>query len=414
MNCAFFFFALLSGPCVATNVTPIQKVIQMLTDMQAKGKAEKEDEAARFAEYKTFCKDTAWDKTTNIKTASAAIEQLSADIDKGASDAAEAAKAISQLDADLTAWKSDITVQTRERKEAKGVFDTVHADYTESIDAVQRALATLKAGPGASSLIQVKSLMSLNKVPAQAKNKILAFLQNAPTNALLQDAEMLEQPQAKAVNYESSSGSIIEMVESLGDKFEDERAALEEKEATEKHSYDMMMQDLNSQVAHATEEMDSKVAFKAKTEEDKATNEGELADTKASKADDEKFLADLTAECEQKAIDFEARQKTRQEELDAIGEAIEIMTSDSVAGSGSKHLPQLIQTKSKSKSVLSQLRSTSQSATQQAVAIYLRDQAKRSNSKILSLIASKVAADPFKKISKMIKDMITKLEEEAQ
>merc|ERR1719375_323531 len=412
MNCAFFFFALLSGPCVATNVTPIQKVIQMLTDMQAKGKSEKEDEAARFAEYKTFCKDTAWDKTTNIKTATAAIEQLSADIDKGASDAAEAAKAISTLDADLTAWKSDITVQTRERKEAKAVFDTVHADYTESIDAVQRALATLKAGPGlsAASLLQVKSLMSLNKVPAQSKNKILAFLQNAPTNALLQDAEMLEQPQAKQVNYESSSGSIIEMVESLGDKFEDERAALEEKESNEKHTYDMMMQDLNSQVTYATEELDSKTAFKAKTEEEKATNEGDLSDTSASKAEDEKFLADLTAECEQTAIDFEARQKTRQEELDAIGEAIEIMSSDTVAGSGTKHLPTFVQKKG---TALAQLRSTT-SSVQQAVATYLNDQAHRQNSRILSLLATKVAADPFKKIVKMIKDMIQKLTEEAQ
>merc|ERR1719420_1971871 len=379
----------------------------------AKGKAEKEDEAAKFAEYQTFCKETSWDKTTSIKTATAAIEQLSADIDKGASDAAEAAKAISQLDADITAWKEDITVQTRERKEAKAVFDTVHADYTESIDAVQRALATLKAGPGlgASSLLQVKSLMSLNKVPAQAKNKILAFLQNAPTNALLQDAEMLEQPQAKAVNYESSSGTIIEMVESLGDKFEDERAAIEEKESNEKHTFDMMMQDLNSQVTYATEEMDSKVAFKAKTEEDKATNEGDLADTKASKVEATKSLADLTAECEQTAIDFEARQKTRQEELDAIGEAIEIMSSDTVAGSGTKHLPTLIQKKS---TALAQLRSSSTSSVQQAVATYLNDQAQRQNSRVLSLLATKVAADPFKKIVKMIKDMIQKLTEEAQ
>merc|ERR1719265_2768986 len=120
-----------------------------------------------------------------------------------------------------------------------------------------------------------------------------------------------------------------------------------------------MMQDLTSQVAHATEEMDSKVAFKAKTEEQKAADEGDLADTKASKADDEKFLADLTAECEQKAIDFEARQKTRQEELDAIGEAIEIMSSDTVAGSGTRHLPQLIQKKS---TALAQLRSSSTSS----------------------------------------------------
>merc|ERR1719460_3407689 len=155
------------------------------------------------------------------------------------------------------------------------------------------------------------------------------------------------------------------MIEELGDKFEDERSQLENKEANEKHTYDMMMQDLNSQVASATEERDSKVAFKAKREEDKAAAEGDLADTKAVLADDTKFLSDLTAECEQKMIDFEARQKTRQEELDAISEAIGIMTSDSVAGSGTKHLPTLIQRKG---SALSQLRASSASSVQQAVA----------------------------------------------
>merc|ERR1719450_2050950 len=53
------------------------------------------------------------------------------------------------------------------------------------------------------------------------------------------------------------------------------------------------------------------------------------------------------------------------------------------------------------------------SSVQQAVATYLNDQAHRQNSRILSLIAVKVSADPFKKITKMIKDMITKLTEEA-
>merc|ERR1719310_1591737 len=101
------------------------------------------------------------------------------------------------------------------------------------------------------------------------------------------------------------------MVEGLGDKFEEERSALEEKESTEKHAFDMIMQDLNSQISNGSEELDSKMAFKAKTEEAKATAEGDLADTSAAKAEDEKFLSDLTTECEQKAIDFEARTKTR-------------------------------------------------------------------------------------------------------
>merc|ERR1719386_289131 len=228
-------------------------------------------------------------------------------------------------------------------------------------------------------------------------------------NALLQDAEMIEQPQAASYNYESSSSSVISMVEELGDKFESERSELEDKESTDKHAYDMMMQDLNSQISNGSEEEDSKTAFKAKREEDKATAEGDLADTSAAKAEDEKFLSDLTTECEQKAIDFETRSQTRQGELDAITQAIEIMSGDSVAGAGAKHLPQFIQ----KKTALAQLRTSSQSPIQRAVATYLNDQAQRQNSRILSLIAMKVSADPFKKVTKMIKDMITKLTEEA-
>merc|ERR1719174_215027 len=103
----------------------------------------------------------------------------------------------------------------------------------------------------------------------------MAFLQKGVTNALIQDAMDMDQPQAKVVAYESSSGGVIEMVEKLGEKFEEEKAALEQKEATDKHSFDMMMQDLNKQIEYGTEEKDAKVAFKAKTEGDKADAQGE-------------------------------------------------------------------------------------------------------------------------------------------
>merc|ERR1719217_1147886 len=53
------------------------------------------------------------------------------------------------------------------------------------------------------------------------------------------------------------------------------------------------------------------------------------------------------------------------------------------------------------------------SPVQRAVATFLKDRAQRTNSRILSLIATKVSEDPFKKVSKMIKDMIIKLTEEA-
>merc|ERR1719473_1922704 len=166
-----------------------------------------------------------------------------------------------------------------------------------------------------------------------------------------------------------------------------------------------MIQDLTSQISKAEEERDGKISLKAKTEGAKASDKGELSDTKASLAEDEKFLADLTAECEAKSMEFENNQKVRQEELDAITKATEIMKSDAVS---------FVQSSGAITSLV-QLRSTaaSMSAAQQAVAVFLEDKAERINSRILQLLAAKAASDPFKKIIKMIKDMITKLVEEA-
>merc|ERR550537_1988771 len=50
---------------------------------------------------------------------------------------------------------------------------------------------------------------------------------------------------------------------------------------------------------------------------------------------------------------------------------------------------------------------------QKQIAQFLSDRARRSNSKILALMANRVAEDPFKKIKKMIEDMVSKLMEEA-
>jgi len=382
----------------------------MLEDMHAKGVAEKEAEAAAQQEYTQFCKDTAWDKTTSIKTGKATIEELTADIGKAGADILVATKEIAALDADLTQWTQDVKRETDIRDEAHKVFSATHEDYTEAIDAVERALSTLKSGASAAGAASLLQLGSMGRVSAKDKKLIMSFLQTSnPRNALLQDAEEIEsgdeQPQAKEVAYESSSGGVIDMVEKLGEKFNEERAALETQESNDKFNYDMMMQDLNSQIEKATEERDGKVAMKASTEESKASDEGDLSDTKASLAEDEKFLSDLTAECESKAMEIENNQKVRQEELDAITKAIEIMKSDAVS---------LMQMSSRMTSLV-QLRSSasSMSAAQQAVVVFLEDKAERTNSRILQLLASKAAADPFKKVIKMIKDMITKLVEEA-
>merc|ERR1712242_601367 len=58
-------------------------------------------------------------------------------------------------------------------------------------------------------------------------------------------------------------------------------------------------------------------------------------------------------------------------------------------------------------------RADSQSKAQSQVALFLQSKAKELNSRVLSALASRITADPFRKVKKMIKDLITRLMEEA-
>merc|ERR1719460_2950 len=74
-------------------VTPIQKVIQLMTNMVEKGKKEKHEEQMQFAAYKQFCESTTAEKGRAIKEANEAIDTLAADIKRYEAQAEAKAKA---------------------------------------------------------------------------------------------------------------------------------------------------------------------------------------------------------------------------------------------------------------------------------------------------------------------------------
>merc|ERR1719316_946900 len=97
MKSALCFLALAASEIFsasALEVTPVQKVIQLLDGMLAKGKSEKHDEQVQFAAYKQFCDDTSVEKTRAIAEATETIEVLKADIQKYTADAATLTKEI--------------------------------------------------------------------------------------------------------------------------------------------------------------------------------------------------------------------------------------------------------------------------------------------------------------------------------
>jgi len=395
----------------AVAVTPVQKVIQLLENMSAKGKKEKHEEQVQFAAFKQFCDDTSVEKERAIKEATEKIEMLKADIQKYIADAEQLTKEIAGHDSDIAAWTGDKKAATKVRTMEKNDYDAMHKDYSESVDALQRAIAVLKKQAydrkQASSLAQVSALKSLTLIPPEAKKALDLFLMQSSEDPA-DEGLAVSAPEANA--YEFQSQGIIEMLEKLLDKFVDERTALEKEEMNSKHAYDMLMQDLTAQLEQAKADRTEKAETKAKKLQSKADAEGDLQDTTTTRDADQKYLDDLKATCSQKASDFESRQQLRTEELEAIAKAIEIISSSAVSGNADKYLPSLVQKKGTS---LGQFRSGEQTAVQRRVAEYLREQGRQLNSRILSALAVRVADDPFAKVKKMIKDLLVRLMEEA-
>jgi len=408
---AVWLTAFLLHAASAVAVTPVQKVIQLLENMAVKGKKEKHEEQVQFAAFKQFCDDTTVEKERAIKEATEKIEMLKADISKYIADAAQLTKEIAGHDSDIAAWTGDKKAATKVRTMEKNDYDAMHKDYSESVDALQRAIAVLKKQAydrkQASSLAQVSALKSLTLIPPEAKKALDLFLMQS-TEEPSDEGLAVSAPEANA--YEFQSSGIIEMLEKLLDKFVDERTALEKEEMNSKHAYDMLMQDLTAQLEQAKADRTEKAETKAKKLQSKADAEGDLQDTTTTRDADQKYVDDLKATCSQKASDFESRQQLRTEELEALAKAIEIMSSSAVSGNADKYLPTLIQKKGRS---LGQFRSGEQTAIQKRVADFLREQGRQFNSRILSALAVRVADDPFAKVKKMIKDLLVRLMEEA-
>ncbi|KAL9138988.1 putative conserved tandem protein 12 [Amphidinium carterae] len=414
--------SLAAAETLTAKVTPVEKVLQMLNGMVAKGEQEKHEEQVQFAAYKQFCDDTSTEKTRSIKEeAMEEIEMLKADIQKATADAAQLSKEIAGHDSDIAAWSGNIKAATEVRAAEKADFDTLNADYSESIDALERATMVLKkqaydrkqsgANVGTYGKLEEASFAQLQTsslVPPEAKKAITAFLQQDPEEPA--DELAVTAPEANA--YEFQSNHIIEILEKLHDKFMTERTELQKSEASAQHNYDMLKQDMEASIAQGTTDRTEKTESKAQTLQQKADDEGTLTDTTTTMEDDQKYLAELTATCEQKATDFESRQQLRTEELEAIRKAIEIISSESVKGHAETYLPSLLQ--QKKQTMLGQLRDASRNGALQArAASYLRSRAQALNSRVLSALSVRASDDPFEKVKKMIKDLIVRLMEEA-
>lgn len=395
---------------LSLTVSPVQKVIQLLTGMTQKGTDEMHAEQRLFATYSQWCDDTLSDLKTQIASVTDTIAKESAQVEEHEDTLRTLALAIQGAVTEIGSLELEKKNATEARENGRTGYVMAHKDFTESIQALENAIKFLQRQAhdrNQASLVQVRGLLELGLIPQDTKRALGLFLQqHQPEDVEFDLATSSSSSEANA--YEFQSTGVVDMLQRLLVKFQGERTNLETEEQKSSHAHNLLVSDLDARVesksaAQAQMQMRSSTTKEAHEEVSQS-----LELHKVELAKDQTAESETTSLCAQKRADFDARQKLRSEELDAISKAREILSSEVVAGNEAKYAGG----STASSAALPQLRSDSMTTPQMALR-FLSTRAKELKSAVLAQFVTRAAADPFVKVKGLIEDLITRLQEEA-
>merc|ERR1712045_182524 len=156
------------------------------------------------------------------------------------------------------------------------------------------------------------------------------------------------------------------------------------------------------EIAAGQAQIDTKTQELATAEANLAQAKEDIEDTRNSLAADEQFLMMLKEKCSMTDKEWEERQKTRQEEMEAVSKALAILSGDDAHDLFTRTFnPALLQV-------------DRQDSRRLQASKLLSDVAKKLNNPKLSNLAYRVRLDAFTRVKKAIDDMVAQLLKEKQ
>merc|ERR1719331_1910350 len=129
-----------------------------------------------------------------------------------------------------------------------------------------------------------------------------------------------------AAAYQSHSGGIVDTMNGLLEKAEQQLNGLRGKEMNSKNNFMLLKQSLEDSIKFANKDKDAATKGLSASAETKATAEGDLEVTTKDLSEDITALGQMHQDCMGKASSFEAEVTARGEELKALGQAKKAIT----------------------------------------------------------------------------------------
>lgn len=442
----------------ASAVTPVEKVISLIEELQSKVVEEGKAEAATYDTFACFCKDTSAAKSKSINDLDTQIEGLNADL-------AEETKNRNEADAEMAKQQEEIQKLSEERakveadgKKRREKYGIEITDMTGAVEALEGAIDVLKASDTQgmrTAFTQVSKTLEAASLMAQALN--LKGSQKM-ARALLQTQSLSQEniPDVPVSDYDFHSNSIIDTLKELLVEFRKTKEQVDADEVAAVQEETKILQGLHDSTEAAKKAFEDAKTASGAADEAVGKISGDLTISTATLRDDQNYLVDLTDKCNKKKTLWDQRSGMRTDELAALTQALVLLkgsvsektTESTIRDNNDKKdtrsfdekIASFVQIKAHNSngknvhshsrnplrmlSVAQKLRLESKNGMKSFMAArsprdlvlnLLKAKSVSLKSAVLASVAAKVAsgADPLAKVKKLIEELVLRLQQEA-
>jgi len=418
--------ALLVASAVAelVDVSPIEKVIQLLEDMKSEIEVEGGAESKTYEKFACFCKDTTGTKSTSITDGQDTIESLSASISEKTAIQEEKLEAIQtrkQKQEEMAKTLEEAKVRlAKERAE----YEETASDLSKGISSLENAISAMdKSKP---SLLVVKSAVKKSLEMAQ----VLGLVKDTRVKVVTNFLQSKVDPDDPDFKYHSQG--IIDVMSDLLKDFTAEKKDVDDEWAKTEKAENALITDLDGQMTENENSIGTLKGDVATLGTDIAKAREDLVDAESLMKDDQLYLKDLTSRCEQRAGAYDQRAVMRADEIKALAQALELLKgkgkdADEAANerafvqrvhkpvklASGRKAPSFLQMNARVKVQNFLQRDHGASLHVQArkdkVLELLSQEGKRLGSSVLSVLAAQLVSDPFVKVKNLIQELIERL-----
>lgn len=394
----------------------IEMVFKMMENTANKVTAEGETEFRTYTKFENFCTDTKEEKTAAITENTDKETSLKANIDLWTETNTKDKKAIGDLETEIDELKKKIEDTAETRKEELAEYKKTNGEVEAANVAIAKALEEMKAGR--SSFLQKSSITTTVK-----EAMLLA------SNLGLKTSKAMTSISGEDSSYEG----VVDMLEDLQAEFRKSDKTADMDEAKADTAYKMAQQTMKQNLAAKKKQLNTMKQELGARVKAIGTAKSDLVTTQETLEDDKKYVKETEVLCKEKAATFEQRKAMREEELEAITKATDILKDTLAPGKamlyeveakphvqgvvdvgsflqvanqeGVKEAEHLVAAASVQSALLSPER--------QRVVALLSSGASKLQSRRLANLAQRASEDPLKVIKDLISGLITKLQEQA-